>query len=132
VPADPPESDAPEPGAPEPGAPEPGAPEPRPSEPAASEPAAPEPVPADRGVVDRIVDGHTAVVLVGPEEDELHVPVDALPAGAEPSSWVVLDLEVEPPAITAVDHDRTEARARDVEDRLARVRERRGGGRFGR
>jgi hypothetical protein len=91
-----------------------------------------EPIPADRGVIDRIVDGRTAVVLVGPEEDELHVPVDALPDGAEASSWVVLDLEVDPPAVTGVDHDRTEARARDVEDRLARVRARRGGGRFGR
>jgi hypothetical protein len=91
-----------------------------------------EPVPADRGVIDRIVDGRTAVVLVGPEEDELHVPVDALPDDAEASSWVVLDLEGDPPAVTGVDHDRTEARARDVEDRLARVRARRGGGRFGR
>jgi hypothetical protein len=127
VPADPPEPERAEPALAEP-APA----EPTPAEPAPAEPMPTEPVPADRGVIDRIVDGHTAVVLVGPGEDELHVPVDTLPADAEPSSWVVLDLEVDPPAITAVDHDRTEARARDVEDRLARLRARRGGGRFGR
>jgi hypothetical protein len=106
--------------------------EPDPTEPDPTEDGRGDPVPADRGVIDRIVDGHTAVVLVGREEDELHVPVDALPEDAEPSSWVVLDLAVDPPAITGVDHDRTGARTRDVEDRLARLRARRGGGRFGR
>lgn len=90
------------------------------------------PIPRDRAVVDRIVDGNTAVLLVGPEGTELHLPAEALPDGATDGTWVVLDLEEPDPAVTAIDHELTDTRAQHLSARLARIRKERTGGRFGR
>jgi hypothetical protein len=86
----------------------------------------------DRAVIDRLVDGATAVLLVGPDEDELLVPVGSLPAGAVAGSWVVLDLAADPAAVVEVDVELTEARRHGFETRLERLRQRRTGGRFDR
>jgi hypothetical protein len=88
----------------------------------------PDDIPLDRAVVDQIVDGHIALLLVGPSEDPLHVPVAALPDGAAEGSWVVLDLSKQ---IVGIDHELTLARASEVAERMERVRRERGGGRFG-
>ncbi len=87
------------------------------------------PIPADRAVIDRIVDGRTAVLLVGSQEDLLHVPVEALPGGATEGDWLVLDLAA---LIVEVDEERTRRRQEAVEARLDRIRHDQGGGRFGR
>ncbi len=89
----------------------------------------PDDLPMDRAVIDRIVDGDTAVLLVGPTEDPLHVPMEALPEGASEGDWLVLDLAR---LIVGVDRELTDARAADLEGRLERIRRERGGGRFGR
>lgn len=93
------------------------------------EPPAEVAVPTDRAVVDRIVDGTTAVLLVGPGETELIVRAGDLPDGATEGSWVVLGGE--PPRPVALDGDRTTARRAAVDERLARLRHQRGGRRFG-
>lgn len=84
-------------------------------------------VPADRAVIDRVVDGRLAVLLVGPTEDTLHVPVEVLPEGATEGTWLALDLTR---VIVGIDEERTEARAEDVHRRMERIREERRGGRF--
>lgn len=84
----------------------------------------------DRAVLDRVVDGTTAVLLVGPAEDELHLPVGRLPDGAADGTWVILDLRTEPPCIVGIDHELTEARRTDLSSRLDRLRQERRGGRF--
>jgi hypothetical protein len=89
-------------------------------------------IPPDRAVVDRIVDGTTAVLLVGPTEDELLVTACSLPENAEEGSWVFLDLDADPPTIIEVDHELTEARSSELESRMDQLRERRSGGRFSR
>jgi hypothetical protein len=89
-------------------------------------------IPPGRAVVDRIVDDTTAVLLVGPSEDELLVPAVSLPAGVEEGSWVVVDLDADPPTVSGIDHELTETRSRDLEARMEQLRERRSGGRFGR
>jgi beta-lactamase superfamily II metal-dependent hydrolase len=78
-------------------------------------------IPPDRAVVDRIVDGTTAVLLVGPTEDELLVPADSLPEEAAEGSWVVVDLDADPPTVSGIDHELTEARSRDLEARMERA-----------
>jgi len=88
-------------------------------------------VPADRAVIDRIVDGAIAVLLVGPDEVELHVPARDLPEGAGEGSWVVLDREVTRPRLVTIDHELTADRTEDLESRLQRIRRDRSGGRFG-
>jgi hypothetical protein len=86
----------------------------------------------DRAVVDRIVDDTTAVLLVGPTEDELLVPSDSLPEEAAEGSWVIVDLDADPPTVSGIDHELTEARSRDLEARMEELRARRSGGRFSR
>lgn len=97
---------------------------------------------ATRAVVDRIVDGAHAVLLVdveapvegagaggGPDDDgavtrevEVVLPVALLPEGAAEGDWLRLDL--------TLDAARTQERRGSIEDRLARIREERGGSRF--
>lgn len=63
----------------------------------------------DRAVVDRIEDGD-AVLSVGPSRTPVHVPVDELPAGTDTGTWVVLDLQVQPPLVLSIDRDLTRDR----------------------
>ena len=81
----------------------------------------------DRAVVDRIVDGETAVLLVGPQQAELHVPVDHLPEGATDGTWIILDLAA---FIVGIDQDLTDRRRAKLDARLAQLRQQRAGGRF--
>jgi hypothetical protein len=89
-------------------------------------------IPSDRAVVDRIVDGATAVLLVGPDELELHLPADALPEGATDGTWVILDREMSRPAVLGIDEELTASRAEQLQHRLGRIRQDRAGGRFDR
>jgi hypothetical protein len=93
-------------------------------------PAEPSRIQPDRAVVDRIVDGATAVLLVGPDEAELLVPADSLPDGAGDGTWVVLDLDASPPRVVGTDDALTAARAAGLASRLDAIRKERRGGRF--
>jgi hypothetical protein len=90
-------------------------------------------VPAERstvvGIVDRITEGR-AVVLVGDEEVEHHLPAEALPPEAAEGSVLIArerdgDLEV-----IGVDAAGTDVRRHEIEQRLHRLRTQRKGGRF--
>lgn len=87
-------------------------------------------IPENRAVIDRIEDGGIAVLLVGPGELPRHVPVDELPPDAEEGSWVVLDIATA--IVLNVDHEMTAERRAQADDRLARLRDTRSGGRFNR
>jgi hypothetical protein len=76
----------------------------------------------DALVVDRIVDGRHAVLLVGPDEIELVIDVARLPAGTKEGDWFRLALTADP--------ELTAARRHDLEQRLAQLRLDRRGGRF--
>jgi hypothetical protein len=89
-----------------------------------------DPIPHDRAVIDRIVDGITAVLLVGPDEIEAHVPAASLPDDARDGTWLVVDVGDCTVRVLEVDRELTERRAADVDARLARLREQRRGGRF--
>ena len=91
----------------------------------------PPPSPADRAVVDRVVEG-TAVLLVGPDETERLVPADRLPAGAGEGTWLAVAPDADPVVVIAVDAEMTAARREGLEDRLERLRRERRGGRFAR
>jgi hypothetical protein len=64
----------------------------------------------DRAVVNRIEDD-TAVLFVGPGSTAVHVDADALPEGAEPGTWLVMDLQSVPPLPLFVDQELTARRA---------------------
>lgn len=87
-------------------------------------------VPDDRAVIDRIVDGSSAVLLVGSEEHERIVAASVLPDDAREGVWVVVDPSTEPVTVIEVDHERTAHRAERIEQQLEQIRERQHGGRF--
>jgi hypothetical protein len=80
------------------------------------------PIGRHAAVLDRIVDGRLAVLLVGPDEVELVLELSSLPVGAAEGDWFRLGLRADP--------DLTAERRTDVEGRLARLRDQRSGGRF--
>ncbi len=85
----------------------------------------------DRAVVDRIVDGRTAVLLVGPDEVELLLAVEALPEGVGEGTWVVLEACADPPdPRLRIDEQLTQQRFDDLAVRMDTLRSRRRGGRF--
>lgn len=63
----------------------------------------------DRALLEKITDDDTAVLRVGPGGTEVHVPVEGLPGDVEPGTWVVLDLQMQPPMVIDVDEELTRA-----------------------
>jgi hypothetical protein len=66
----------------------------------------------DRAVVNRIEDD-VAVIFIGPGSTAVEVEADALPEGATPGTWLVMDLQSVPPLPLFIDHALTAARADD-------------------
>ena len=58
----------------------------------------------DRAVIDRI-EGSTAVLAVGPGRTPVHLGVDELPGGVRPGTWLVLDLQSQPPLVVGIDDE---------------------------
>lgn len=83
-----------------------------------------------RAVVDRVTDG-TAVLLVGADEAERHVPASGLPDGTGEGAWLRV-VDGDPPRIVGVDRDGEAAARERNRGRMARLREERSSGRFDR
>ena len=85
----------------------------------------------DRAVVDRIVGGQ-AVLLVGPEEHEAHVPATELPEAAGEGVWLVGDRAdgEEPVRVRGLAPDLQARRETDLAARLRRLGRERRRGRF--
>jgi hypothetical protein len=75
----------------------------------------------DRAVIDR-VDDDTAVLLVGPGHTEVHVPAADLPEDVGAGTWVMLDLQLQPPLVLGEDPELTGERAAELSRRLAALR----------
>lgn len=71
-------------------------------------------------VIDRFVDQAIAVLLVGPEEIEEHVPIERLPADAEEGTWLIIDEH----GTILLDPDQTERVESIITDKLAMLRQR--------
>jgi hypothetical protein len=80
----------------------------------------------EKAVIDRIVDGQHAVLLVGESEEEIVLPVEQLPAEAGAGMW--LRVEVEDGVITeiTVDDEETEAVRQRIAGKMALLRGRGG------
>lgn len=76
----------------------------------------------ERAVVDRIVDGRLAVLLVGEEEREVTVPVQALPKGAREGTWVRMGAGDSGELV--IDWEETEARRARLAEKLDLLRQR--------
>jgi hypothetical protein len=60
----------------------------------------------DRALVERIEEA-TAVLRVGPGGTRVDLDAGDLPPEAVPGTWVVLDLQLHPPLVLAVDEELT-------------------------
>ena len=80
----------------------------------------------EKAVIDRIVDGQYAVLLVGGDEREVILPANQLPQEASPGTW--LQVEVYDDVVTqiTVDPEETETTQRRIRGKLALLRERGG------
>lgn len=92
----------------------------------------PDPIPDGdhAAVVDRVTEG-LAVLLVGDDEIEHHVPAADLPDGAGEGSWLTITVEAGAVTTMALDGDRTAAARDRIESKLDRIRRDQGGSRFG-
>ncbi len=81
-------------------------------------------------VVDRVTEG-LAVLLVGDDETEAHVPVADLPDDVGEGSWLTVTVAGGAVTSIALDAERTAATAERIEGKLDRIRRNQGGSRFG-
>ena len=78
----------------------------------------------EKAVIDRIVDGKTAVILVGEDERQHHYPADKLPESAREGSW--LRVRVESGEIVSMDVDKEETNVvhRRIQAKMDKLRAR--------
>lgn len=75
-----------------------------------------------RARADRVVDGKTAVILVGEDERRHHVPADKLPGGAREGSWLRVRVEGGEIVVIDLDQEETDAVRKRIEEKLERLR----------
>ena len=78
----------------------------------------------EKAVIDRIVDGNTAVILVGDDERQHHYPANKLPEGAREGTW--LRVRVEDGQIVAMEMDQEEMGIvhRRIQEKMQKLRAR--------
>jgi len=77
----------------------------------------------ERAVVDRILEGRQAVLLVAEGEVERVVPADRLQTGTREGTWLRVRFEGGELVVEAeVDREETERSRRRIEDKLERLR----------
>lgn len=77
-----------------------------------------------KAVVDRIEDGTHAVLLVGEAEVERVIPVEHLPVGAQPGSWLRIHVEEDKITQIVLDTEGTEAAQARIESKMDVLRQR--------
>ena len=77
-----------------------------------------------KAVIDRIVDGRTAVILVGEDERQYHCPADRLPEGAKEGTWLRVEVESGEIVAMEVDQEETDAVRRRIQEKMDKLRAR--------
>ncbi|GAE29669.1 DUF3006 domain-containing protein [Halalkalibacter hemicellulosilyticus] len=83
-----------------------------------------------RAVIDRIVDGDKAVLLVEEQKKEFTVRQEQLPAAAKEGTWLLLTVENEQIVQISIDTKMTNRMEDKVGATLKRLRQKRNGSRF--
>lgn len=77
------------------------------------------------GVIDRIIDGRIAVILLEEEKRQFDVPVAQLPADATPGSWLRLGLHADEIVSIELDVEMTQQMKERIHNKAARLRSKR-------
>lgn len=72
-------------------------------------------------VIDRIVDGTTAVLLIGDAEEKFSCSLDLLPLGSKEGSWLVVVLSQGELVEAHLDEEKTENMLQEVQDKRAKL-----------
>ena len=78
----------------------------------------------EKAVIDRIVDGRTAVILVGEDERQFRYPADRLPGGAKEGTWLRVQVESGSVVAMEVDQEETDAVCRRIQEKMDKLRAR--------
>ncbi len=78
----------------------------------------------EQAVLDRVVDGEHAVLLVGPRERELIVPAAELPVETRPGSWLRVTTADDGRVTIVADAEATERATGRIRDKMERLRRR--------
>lgn len=78
----------------------------------------------EKAVIDRIVDGKTAVILIGEDERQHHYPASKLPEGAGEGTWLRVRVESGKIVSIVVDQEETDTVRRRIQDKLDKLRSR--------
>ncbi len=81
----------------------------------------------EHAVIDRIVDGKTAVLVVGDEEKEYHYPAEKLPAGAAEGTWLTLEIVDGEIHSLALDEKQTDSARTRIQAKMDALRRRSAG-----
>ncbi|MBS4024215.1 MAG: DUF3006 domain-containing protein [Clostridia bacterium] len=84
----------------------------------------------EKAVIDRIVDGHKAVLLVGEQEMEYILAVQLLPPGSKEGDWLKVEIEAGEIVKLKADQDETEIVRQRIEAKMALLRQKNNSSRF--
>jgi len=80
-----------------------------------------------RGTLDRIENENLAVILLEEEQREIVLPVHHLPEGSRVNSWFEIVMDGEEMVSIALDEETAEAKEREAEALMQKLRSRRRG-----
>lgn len=75
-----------------------------------------------KAVIDQIVDGKKAVILVGEEETVHIMDVEQLPAGAKEGDWLKVEEAVEQIKVLNLDEEETKKVKERIKNKLEKLR----------
>ena len=78
----------------------------------------------EKAVIDRIVDGKTAVILVGEDERLYHYPAEKLPEGAAEGIRVKVEISEGQIVSLEVDQGETDIARKRIQEKMDRLRQR--------
>ena len=78
----------------------------------------------EKAVVDRIVDGKIAVILLGEDQRQHHHPADELPEGAQEGTWLRVRVEGAKIVSIEVDPGETDEVRRRIQEKMDKLRTR--------
>ena len=78
----------------------------------------------EKAVIDRIVDGKTAVILVGENELQYEYPADKLPQGAKEGSWLKVEIEDKEIIHISLDQQETDLNRKRIKSKMDKLRKR--------
>lgn len=78
----------------------------------------------EKAVIDRIVDGKTAIILVGDDERQHHYPAGKLPEGAQEGTCLRVQIENGEILSLEVDQEETDTVRRRIQEKIDKLRAR--------